>query len=88
MSGKKNDIHGNIRKESDIIKASNTFRIVSANKIESKIVFPNTSKISVRSLQKSKNRNIGRKRSSNFFNALLPSSKRTYSSSPHKQRES
>jgi hypothetical protein len=88
VGGREDDIHGNIRKGLDIMKASNAFRIASASKAEGKMLPPSTSGTSVGSLQKSRSRSTGRKRSSSSLNAPLPSSKRTCSSSPHKQGES
>jgi hypothetical protein len=79
VGSNENDVNGNIRKGLNIIKSSNTFRIALA-KAESKILPLNTSNISIGSLQRSRNRDTTRKRSSNSFNILLPSSKRTYSS--------
>jgi hypothetical protein len=86
VGGSENDINGNIRKGLDIMKASNTFRIASASKTESKMLPLNTSGISIGSLQKS--RSTARKRLSSSFNVPLPFSKRTCSSLPHKQKES
>jgi hypothetical protein len=89
MGGSEDDINENIRKGLDIIKASNAFRIASASKIKGKMLPLSTSEISIRSLQRSRNKSIARrKRSSSFFNVLLPSSKRICSSLPHKQKES
>jgi Ni/Co efflux regulator RcnB len=89
VGGSENDVNGNIRKGLDIMKTSNAFRIASASKAKDKMLPLNTSKTSIRSLQRnrSKNKNTARKRSSNSFNVSLPSSKRTCSSSPHKQEK-
>jgi hypothetical protein len=84
VSDNENDVNENIRKKLNIIKTSNAFRIASVNKIESKIFLPNTFETPIGSLQKSKNTSITRKRSSNSFNALLPSSKRICSSLSYK----
>ncbi len=81
VGGSEDDINGNVRKGLDIMKASNAFQIASASKVEGKMLPPSKSK----SLQRSRSRSITRKRSSSSLNAPLPSSKRTCSSSPHKQ---
>jgi hypothetical protein len=87
VGGSEDDVNGNVRKGLNITKASNAFRIISANKIESKILSLNTSKTSIESLQRSRNKSITRKRSSSSFNALLPSSKRICSSLLYKQKK-
>jgi Fungal protein kinase len=81
------DVNGNIRKGLDILKASNAFRIASVSKAEGKMLPPSRSATSIGSLQ-SRSRSTARKRSLSSLNAPLPSSKRTCSSSPHKQEES
>jgi hypothetical protein len=88
VGGSEDDVNGNVRKGLDIMKASNAFRIASASKTEGKMLLPSTSGTSIGSLQRSKSRSTARKRSSSSLNALLPSSKRTCSSSPYKQGRS
>jgi hypothetical protein len=88
VGGSEDDVNGNVRKGLDILKASNAFRIVSASNAEGKMLPPSTSGTSIGSLQRSRSRSTARKRSSSSLNAPLPSSKRTCSSSPHKQGES
>jgi hypothetical protein len=88
VGGSEDDVNGNVRKGLDIMKASNWFRIASASKAEGKMLPPRTSGTPIGSLQRSTSRSTARKRSSSSLNAPLPSSKRTYSSSPHKQGES
>jgi hypothetical protein len=85
VGGSENDINENIRKELDITKASNAFRIASASKAEGKMLPLNTPGISIGSLQRSRNGSLIRKKSFNSFDAPLSFNKRTCSSSPHKQ---
>ena len=83
VGGSEDNVNRNIRKGLDIIRASSTFWIASASKTEGKMLPPTTPGISIGSLQRSR---VGaRKRLSSSLNAPLPSSKRTCSSSPHKQ---
>jgi len=92
VGGSEDDVNGNVRKGLDIMRASNAFRIGSASKAEGKMLPPSTSGTSIGSLQRSRSgvtaRSNARKRSSSSLNAPLPSSKRTCSSSPHKQEAS
>jgi hypothetical protein len=85
VGGSEDDINGNVRKGLDITKASNAFRTTSASKAEGKMLPPSTPGTSVGSLQRSGSGSLIRKRSSSSLDAPLPSSKRTCSSSPHKQ---
>jgi hypothetical protein len=85
VGGKDDDINGNVRKGLDVMKASNAFRNASTvNKTEGKML-PLSTMGGLKGGTQSRNRSISRKRSSSSLNAELPSSKRTCSSSPHKQ---
>jgi len=88
VGGSEDDVNGNIRKGLDITKASNAFRIASASQVDGKMLPPSRSATSIGSLQRSRSQSTTRKRSSSSLNAPLPSTKRTCSSSPHKQEES
>jgi hypothetical protein len=85
VGGSEDDVNENIRKRLNIMKASNAFRIASANKAESKIFPLNTPETSIGSLQKNRNGSLIRKRSFSSFNEPLPINKRICSSSPHKR---
>jgi Fungal protein kinase len=86
VHGIEDDVNGHIRKGLDIMKASNAFRIVSAiSKPEGKMLPRSTPGVAIGSVPSSRSRSTGRKRSSSSLNEPLPLSKRTCSSSPHKQ---